>query len=128
MNRLGPTDILTTNRHREVTVMKIRKLDIYTYRANITQQVVTSFSTIPSRAMALIRVEDSDGAFGWGEIWGNFPIITIEHRAKLAAWMLPSRVVDADVDDEDPGAFCTTLRRDLHVLAVLADEPGPWTA
>lgn len=105
--------------------MQIKKLDIYSFRAQVSQTVVTSFSTIPSRATAFIRLEDSEGAVGWGEIWGNFPTITTEHRARLAAWALPAHLIDAQIDDTDPGAFCTALREKLHILAVQADEPGP---
>ena len=105
--------------------MKISKLDVFTYRAEVNQTVYTSFSSIPNRAMALMRIEDSDGNAGWGEIWGNFPIVTTEHRAKLAGWALPQHLIGAEVDPTDPGAFCSDLRQKLHVLAVQSDEPGP---
>ena len=31
----------------------------------------------------LVRVEDGEGAFGWGEAWCNFPSCGAEHRARL---------------------------------------------
>ncbi len=105
--------------------MKIANLEVYTFRAKVSQAVVTSFSTIPSRAMALIRIENTDGQFGWGEIWGNFPIFTTEHRAKLAGWALPQHVVGAEIDPSDIAGFCDGLRSKLHVLSVQSDEPGP---
>lgn len=105
--------------------MKIAKIDVFTFRAAVNQTVVTSFSSLPERAMALLRLEDRDGAFGWGEIWGNFPTFTTEHRARLAGWALPPHVLGAVVDPKAPGAFCGELRSKLHVLAIQADEPGP---
>jgi len=86
---------------------------------------VAKFEHTPSRATVLVRLESTDGAAGWGEIWGNFPTITTEHRARLAAWALPAHLINAEVDDANVGEFCKTLREKLHVLAVQADEPGP---
>jgi D-galactarolactone cycloisomerase len=105
--------------------MQIAKIDIYTFRAEVSQTVFTSFSSIPSRAMALMRLEDTEGAYGWGEIWGNFPTFTTEHRAKLAGWALTQYLIGAEVNEADPGAFCSALRTKLHVLAIQAHEPGP---
>lgn len=101
----------------------IAKLEIRAFRAEIPNPVVTSFGSIPSRATVLLRVEDSDGAHGWGEIWGNFPTITTEYRANLAAWMLPSHLIGTTVTD--PGAFTATLAAAYRVLKVQAAETGP---
>lgn len=101
----------------------ISRLDIHGFRAEITNPVVTSFGSIPARATALIRVEDADGAHGWGEIWGNFPIITTAYRAKLAATLLPDHLIGATI--EYPGAFTAELARKFHILKVQASEHGP---
>jgi D-galactarolactone cycloisomerase len=101
----------------------ITKLDIRAYRAKIPTPVVTSFGSIPSRATVLLRIEDRDGTHGWGEIWGNFPTITTEYRAKLAAWVLPSRLIGATISD--PGSFTAGLAAKLRVLKVQAAETGP---
>lgn len=103
--------------------MKIARMDVYAFRARVGQTVVTSFSSIPSRAMALVRLEDADGAHGWGEIWGNFPPATVEYRATLAAWALPQHLIGVEV--AAPAAFSAGLAARLHVLALQADEPGP---
>ncbi|MDE0944440.1 MAG: mandelate racemase/muconate lactonizing enzyme family protein [Alphaproteobacteria bacterium] len=103
--------------------MKIQRIHIDVFRAPIEKQVVTSFGTIPSRAMATLRLEDSDGVIGWGDIWGNFPTITTEYRAKLAAFTLPDLLLGKTVDDIPE--FYHGLVENLHVLAVQADEPGP---
>ena len=71
----------------------------------------------------MLRLEDADGVVGWGEMWGNFPTITTEYRAKLAAFLLPELLLGNTIDDI-PG-FYHGLVGSLHVLAVQADEPGP---
>jgi len=101
----------------------LARMDIHVFRADVLKPVVTSFATMASRATVLLRLEDTDGAFGWGEIWGNFPTVTSEHRANLAAWALPSLVVDARV--EDPLAYMQGVQGALKTVEVQSDEPGP---
>jgi L-alanine-DL-glutamate epimerase-like enolase superfamily enzyme len=102
---------------------RVARLDIHAFRSKVENPVVTSFGSIPSRAMALIRVEDVDGAHGWGEIWGNFPTITTEYRAKLAATLLPKELIGATIGS--PGAFTQELAGKFHILKVQASEHGP---
>ena len=101
----------------------LTKLDIHAFRAEIENPVITSFGSIPSRATVLMRIEDADGSHGWGEIWGNFPTITTEYRAKLAATLLPKKLIGATVGS--PGAFTQELARKFHILKVQASEHGP---
>jgi D-galactarolactone cycloisomerase len=67
------------------------------YQAEIPKAIVTSFGSIPGRGTVLVYIEDADGAFGWGEIWNNFPNITTKYRAQLAAWVLPSRLIGSEI-------------------------------
>ena len=106
-----------------ISSFTLTRLDIHVFRASVSKPVVTSFKTMNSRATALLRVEDTDGAHGWGEIWGNFPTITSEHRARLAAWALPSLAIGAEISN--PAAFHAHVRAKLRVIEVQSDEPGP---
>jgi len=92
----------------------------------VEKPVVTSFSTIPSRGVAMLRLEDSDGVVGWGDIWGNFPTITTEYRANLAAFLLPDLLLGKTVSDVP--IFFHDLVDQLHVISVQSDEPGPIAA
>ncbi|MGI9477743.1 MAG: mandelate racemase/muconate lactonizing enzyme family protein [Hyphomicrobiaceae bacterium] len=103
--------------------MQIKRVHIDVFRATVENPVVASFGTIPSRGIAMLRLEDADGVIGWGDIWGNFPTVTTEYRARLAAFLLPDLLLGKTIDDI-PG-FYHGLVRDLHVMAVQADEPGP---
>lgn len=103
--------------------MKIERITIDVFRAPVEKPVVTSFGTIPSRGIAMLRLEDSDGAVGWGDMWGNFPTITTEYRASLAAFLLPDLLLGKTINDIP--SFYHGLVERLHVLAVQADEPGP---
>ncbi len=103
--------------------MKIKRIYIDVFRAPVDKPVVTSFGTIPSRGVAMLRIEDSEGVVGWGDMWGNFPTITTEYRAKLAAFMLPDLLLGKTVNNISD--FYRGLVKSLHVLAIQADEPGP---
>ena len=105
---------------------EIARLDVYALEAKIETPVTTSFGSIPARVSALLRIEDTDGHAGWGEIWGNCPSITCAYRAALACKVLPEPLLGAAV--ETPGAFCIQLANKLRVLAVQAAEPGPISA
>ena len=102
---------------------RIARLDVYALEAEIDRPVATSFGSIPARVSALLRIEDTDGHAGWGELWGNFPSITCAYRAALACRVLPEPLLGATV--ETPGATCIRLADRLRVLAVQSAEPGP---
>ncbi len=38
---------------------------------------------MPTRPALLIRIEDTDGCFGWGEVWANFPPRANLHKAHI---------------------------------------------
>ena len=109
-----------------IDAFRIARLDVYALEAKVDTPVTTSFGSIPARVSALLRIEDTDGHSGWGEIWGNFPSITCAYRATLACNVLPEPLLGARV--ETPGAFCIRLADRLRVLAVQAAEPGPISA
>src|SRR5690606_8259065 len=81
-----------------------------------------SFGIMHDRPAVLVRIEDDQGAVGWGEIWCNFPAVGAEHRARVLescvapilkerAWPHPAHAFDE-------------LSRRLHVLAIQSGEPG----
>ena len=45
--------------------------------------VATSFGIMRDRPAVFVRIEDAAGAFGWGEIFANWPAAGAEHRANL---------------------------------------------
>ena len=103
----------------------IRIADVRTlvFRAPIATPVRTSFGVMRDRPCVLVRIEDRDGAVGWGEIWCNFPTCGAEHRAKLAQTVLAPMLVGQSFDE--PAAAFRLLSQKTHVLALQSGEPGP---
>jgi D-galactarolactone cycloisomerase len=99
------------------------RIAVHVLRHPIAQAVRTSFATMTERPAVLVRVEDCDGAHGWGEVWCNFPACGAEHRARLIetvlAGLLQGRLFDS------PAQAWQQLTQATAVLALQCGEPGP---
>jgi L-alanine-DL-glutamate epimerase-like enolase superfamily enzyme len=99
------------------------RVEAFVFRCPIATPVRTSFGTMHDRPAVFVRVEDRDGATGWGEVWCNFPSCGAEHRAKLVdsvmAPLLASRAFDGPAEAFD------WLTERTAVLAIQSGEPGP---
>ena len=92
------------------------------FRVPIATPVVTSFGTMTDRPALVVRIEDADGAVGWGEVWCNFPNVGAEHRARmLENYVAPLLLARAW---PDPMAAFSELTARLHVLGLQCGEPG----
>ena len=85
--------------------------------------VRTSFGVMHDRPAVLVRVEDGEGAFGWGEAWCNFPSCGAEHRARLIETVLAPLVVGRAF--ASPREAFDELSARTAVLAIQSGEPGP---
>ncbi len=102
---------------------RLARIEAFVLRFPLARPVQTSFGAMTSRPSVILRVEDEEGAHGWGEIWCNFPTVGAEHRARLAVevvgpWLLAERPMA-------PEAAFAWLSRRCHVLGLQAGEPGP---
>jgi L-alanine-DL-glutamate epimerase-like enolase superfamily enzyme len=75
------------------------------------------------RPALFVRVEDSDGAQGWGEVWCNFPDCGAEHRARLLQGVFAPLAID--MGGSDPARMSQMLTERTAVLAIQTGEPGP---
>src|SRR5919107_6130771 len=71
----------------------IARVEAHVLRWPVQVPVRTSFGTMHDRPAVLVRLEDGDGAFGWGEAWCNFPSCGAEHRARLIETVIAPLVV-----------------------------------
>jgi L-alanine-DL-glutamate epimerase-like enolase superfamily enzyme len=75
------------------------------------------------RPAVLVRVEDAQGAHGWGEAWCNFPSCGAEHRAQLIRTVLSPLLVGRCF--ASPADAWAELTRRTAVLAIQSGEAGP---
>ena len=104
----------------------LARVEAHVFHAPIKEPVRTSFGTMSERVAVFVRVEDSDGARGWGEIWSNFPTASAEHRALLFADIVAPRALGRAIDD--PVALWAEIDRALHVLRVQSGDAGALSA
>lgn len=102
--------------------LRLAKVEALVFRVPIAEPVQTSFGTMFDRPAVLVRIEDDQGAVGWGEIWCNFPSVGAEHRARLLeSAVAPILLERAWASPEE--AFHEASRR-LHVLGLQTGEEG----
>ncbi|MCA8926504.1 MAG: mandelate racemase/muconate lactonizing enzyme family protein [Alphaproteobacteria bacterium] len=106
--------------------IRIARFEVFVWRVAIAEPVQNAFGSQAARATASIRLEDADGAHGWGDIWGNFPAPTPDYRARLAAEVVLPRLIGRTVTDIR--AFFATLEAETRLLALQSAEPGPFAA
>jgi len=106
--------------------MRPTRLEARVYRAPVATPVRTSFGTMHDRPAVIVRVEDAEGAVGWGETWCNFPTVGAAYRARLIERIVAPLVLDRDW--ASPAAAYQHLTGALRILAIQAGEPGPIAA
>ncbi|MDA9531420.1 mandelate racemase/muconate lactonizing enzyme family protein [Bradyrhizobium sp. CCBAU 25338] len=102
----------------------IRSAQAFGYRYPLTTPVITSFGRMKDRPAVFVRVEDTDGYVGWGEVWCNFPAPGAEHRVRLVNDVLAPALVGFHATE--PPAVFEHLTQGTSVLALQSGEAGPF--
>jgi D-galactarolactone cycloisomerase len=102
--------------------IRLARVEALVLRSPVAEPVQTSFGVMHDRPAVLVRIEDVEGAVGWGEIWCNFPGVGAEHRARvLESCVAPVLLEQAWAH---PTQAFHELTRRLHILGLQCGEPG----
>ena len=101
----------------------IKNLEVFALRAAISNPVRTSFGTMKDRPALFVKIEDKDGAIGWGEIWCNFPSVGAEYRAKLLNEVFIPILINQKFNS--PQDLYESISHKTAVLAIQSGEFGP---
>ena len=103
-------------------MIKIKNIQSFVFRYPINNPVITSFGIMKDRPMLLVKVTDKDGAFGWGEVWCNFPSVGAEYRSKLIAsiFILAMAYYIELIGKHTPCNLCTLERIPYFIVAFIA--------
>lgn len=103
---------------------RVARIEAVAARAPIDTPVATSFGVMRNRPGVFVRVEDADGAFGWGEAFANWPAAGAEHRVNLLFDDLADLVMGRRFDD--PPAMFAALSVETRIRALQCGEWGPF--
>jgi len=102
------------------------RIEIFHFKAAIEEPIITSFGSIPARNALLVRVEDKDGAFGWGEVWANFPPAGAEGKVRLLEMILIPATLGRSW--ASPAAALIDLTQRMRRNAIQSGEAGPFAS
>lgn len=102
----------------------ITNIECWVFRAPAEAPVATSFGTMPDRPALFVRVSAADGAWGWGEVFCNFPQVGAEHRARLIDSMFAPLLAGRPTDDVP--RVQRELEEQTRRVAIQCGEPGPF--
>ncbi len=104
----------------------LARLQTFVLRAPVATPVVAAFGALTERVSVLVRVEDSEGAHGWGDIWSNVPSLAAPYRAELLDRTIGPMALGQPVDD--PVALWSGLDRRLATLRLQSGDEGGFSA
>ena len=102
--------------------VQIASIEAFSFRVPVAKPIKVAFGTFRDRPFVLVRITDTDGVQGWGEVWANWPAVGAEHRARLAV-DIGERLVGKRF--ETPQEFNQKLNASLEVLVLQTLEVGP---
>jgi len=100
------------------------RIERWVLRAPIEAPLTNAFGAMTNRPALFLRVTASDGAWGWGEVFCNFPQVGAEHRARLVDSIF-APLLDS-VATREPAAVRALLERRTRPMAIQCGEPGPF--
>ncbi|OZI60863.1 mandelate racemase/muconate lactonizing enzyme family protein [Bordetella genomosp. 11] len=103
--------------------MTIESIEAHVFRAPIDVPVRAAVGSFSNRPAVFVRVAAADGAWGWGEVFCNFPPVGAEHRARLTRDLVAPMLLGKPSDD--PRGTWRMLDEGLRRMAIQAGEPGP---
>ncbi|WP_306151957.1 mandelate racemase/muconate lactonizing enzyme family protein [Roseovarius sp. MMSF_3281] len=104
--------------------MTIEHIQVRVFRAPTPRPVATSFGVMRDRPAVFVRLTAADGAFGWGEVFANWPAAGAEHRAQLLIQDIAPLVLGQP--SNDPATLWHDLTRKTHIRALQCGEWGPF--
>lgn len=103
--------------------MTIANIECWVFRAPIERPVAAAVGSMTNRPAVFVRISAADGAWGWGEVFCNFPTVGAEHRARIVREIVAPLLLGTSSDQ--PADTWRHLTQRLRRMALQAGEPGP---
>ncbi len=109
--------------HEPIDPIRLTDLTAFPLAATVGETPQLSVATMTQRQGLVLRVASADGAFGWGEVWCNFPPRGMFHKRDLLEHVFAPAVLDRTFSS--PSALFHHLERTFARYALHVGEPGP---
>jgi len=93
--------------------IKIASVETFALRASGGVSPNMALGSMPTRPALLVRLTDSDGCYGWGEVWANFPPRASLHKAHIIEDVITPKLIGESYTQ--PREVEQYLRRNLSV-------------
>ena len=103
---------------------QLKSIDVKVYRVPLVRPVRTSFGEMRDRPAVLICLTDTDGQWGWGEVFCNWPAAGAEHRARLILEDIAELVFNKDWSSASE--LFASLTTSTEIKVIQTAEPGPF--
>lgn len=102
----------------------IARIECWVFRAPVAVPLANAFGAMRNRPALFVRLTDDSGAFGWGEVFCNFPQVGAEHRARLVNSIFAPLL--ENFASTEPAAVRAMLEQRTRQMAIQCGEPGPF--
>ena len=104
--------------------IRVARIETVRLRAEASGLPSSSHGTMRARNGLLVKVEDAGGAFGWGEVWCNFPPHAAASRQQLLEAVIAPELVGERF--AHPRQVRPHLEARWTRMATHVGEPGPF--
>ncbi len=104
--------------------IQIAHIETFRLQATVEGLPTSTLGAMKARNGLLVRIEDPDGAFGWGEVWCNFPPHASQTRQQLLRNVIGPELVGQTF--AAPGDVRPSLEARWTTMATHVGEPGPF--
>ena len=103
---------------------RIASLRAYALRMPVDFGPSSSLADMPVRNGLILEIQDDEGAFGWGEIWCNFPPNGNLSRLNLLVDVMWPNLRGQTTTE--PEALCARIYRQAERMRIHTGEDGPY--
>ena len=106
-------------------MITIRSVEVFVFRIPLLQPVRSAVGEYDNRPGVFIKIEDTDGFRGWGEVFCNFPPCGAEHRARLIDTLIAPFLLNQECFSEPKEAY-QYLNQKTEIIVSKSGEYGPF--
>ena len=104
--------------------IRIARIECERVRADARGLPSSSLGEMSARNGLLVRIEDADGAVGWGEVWCNFPPHAAQSRQQLLEMVIAPELIGKSFSHARDAR--QNLEERWSRMAMHVGEPGPF--